>query len=144
VIVPAYNEAAHIADTVRSVQEQTRPPQSIVVVDDCSDDGTGEIARSLGATVLRPPTNTGSKAGAQNFALDSVRTDFVMVLDADTTLDREAIAKVLPAFEDTVVPPRAVMCCRGTWRRCGSGAASWSTCSPSRSPSRSRTSTAVR
>jgi biofilm PGA synthesis N-glycosyltransferase PgaC len=100
VIVPAYNEADHIADTVRSLQAQTRPPDVIIVVDDFSDDGTGEIAASLGATVLRPPENTGSKAGAQNFALSHVWTAFVMILDADTTLDPKAIEMTLPAFED--------------------------------------------
>lgn len=103
VIVPAYNEADHIADTVRSLQEQTRPPEVIIVVDDFSDDGTGEIAAALGATVLRPPANTGSKAGAQNFALEHVWTAFIMILDADTTLAADAIEKTLPAFEDPLV-----------------------------------------
>src|SRR5581483_4835639 len=36
VIVPAYNEAESIAETVRSLLEQTVPPVEIVVVDDCS------------------------------------------------------------------------------------------------------------
>src|SRR5689334_4898164 len=40
VIVPAYNEATSVADTVRSLQRQTCPPREIVVVDDCSTDGT--------------------------------------------------------------------------------------------------------
>lgn len=103
VIVPAYNEADHIYDTITSLQAQTRPPDEIIVVDDFSDDGTGEIAASLGCTVLRPPANTGSKAGAQNFALDHVWTAFIMILDADTTLAPDAIEKILPAFEDPEV-----------------------------------------
>src|SRR5829696_2441638 len=69
VIVPAYDEAASLADTVLSLQGQTSPPREIIVDDDGSTDGTGEVARALGATVLRPPANTGSKAGAQTFAL---------------------------------------------------------------------------
>jgi poly-beta-1,6-N-acetyl-D-glucosamine synthase len=102
-IVPAYNEAEHIADTVRSLQAQARPPDQILVVDDHSDDGTGPIAAALGATVLRPLSNTGSKAGAQNFALDHVTTDYVMVLDADTTLAADALERTLPAFDDEAV-----------------------------------------
>ncbi|MBI4464803.1 MAG: glycosyltransferase, partial [Acidobacteria bacterium] len=66
VIIPAYNEAASVADTLRSLQAQTLRPSEIIVVDDCSTDGTGDVARALGVTVLRPPKNTGSKAGAQN------------------------------------------------------------------------------
>ena len=45
VIVPAYNEAACVADTIRSLRAQTAPPRKIIVVDDCSTDGTGGVAR---------------------------------------------------------------------------------------------------
>jgi poly-beta-1,6-N-acetyl-D-glucosamine synthase len=99
VIVPAYNESASIADTVRSLQNQTLPPAEIIVVDDYSTDDTGSIARALGVTVVRPPANTGSKAGAQNFALPLVRTPFVMAVDADTTLAVNAIEKLMAAFD---------------------------------------------
>jgi len=86
VVVPAYNEAASIVDTIRSIQAQTLPPEEIIVIDDHSSDNTGDLARSCGVTVLRPPSNTGSKAGAQNFALGQVRTPYVMAIDGDTTL----------------------------------------------------------
>lgn len=100
VIIPAYNEAESIADTIRSLQEQTRIPDEIIVVDDCSSDGTGDVARNLGVTVVRPASNTGSKAGAQSFALPMVKTVFVMAIDADTTLAPDAIEKLHVAFED--------------------------------------------
>ena len=100
VIVPAYNEAASVADTIRSLQAQTRPPAEIIVVDDCSTDGTGDVARRLGVTVIRPPNNTGSKAGAQTFALPHVRTALTMALDADTTLASDAIERLLPALDE--------------------------------------------
>ncbi len=107
VIVPAYNESASIADTILSLQAQTVAPAGIIVVDDCSTDGTGAVARGLGATVIRPRENTGSKAGAQTFALQHVRTEFTIAIDADTTLAPDAIEKLLPAFED----PRVAACC---------------------------------
>ena len=100
VMIPAYNEADSIADTIRSLQGQTRVPEEIIAIDDGSTDATGEIASALGVTVLRPPQNTGSKAGAQMFALDSVRTEMVMAIDADTTLAPDAIELLLPAFTD--------------------------------------------
>ena len=74
IIVPAYNEAANIADTIRSLQNQIIPADEILVVDDFSTDNTGDVARSCGVTVIRPPKNTGSKAGAQNFALQFIAT----------------------------------------------------------------------
>lgn len=103
VIVPAFNEAASIADTVRSLQSQTRPPQEILVVDDCSTDDTAAVAAAAGASVLTPPVNTGSKAGAQNFALPEVNTELAMAVDADTTLAEDAIELLLESFSDPAV-----------------------------------------
>ena len=100
VMIPAYNEAASIVDTVKSIQAQTMPAAEIIVIDDFSSDNTGELARSCGVTVLRPPANTGSKAGAQNFALTQVKTPYVMAIDGDTTLAPDAIAKLMPALDD--------------------------------------------
>src|ERR687894_289466 len=100
VIVPAFNEAETLGDTVRSLQRQTVPQDQILVADDCSTDATAEIAESLGVAVLRPPENTGSKAGAQSFALDRVDTGLVMAVDADTTLAPDAIEKLFAAFAD--------------------------------------------
>jgi biofilm PGA synthesis N-glycosyltransferase PgaC len=121
VIIPAYDEASSIADTIASLRRQTRRPDEIIVVDDGSTDGTGDVARSLGVTVIRPPRNTGSKAGAQMFALPFVRTEFVMALDADTTLAPDAIERLAPAFDDPdvvaacgYVLPRHV---RSIWER---------------------------
>jgi biofilm PGA synthesis N-glycosyltransferase PgaC len=103
VIVPAYNEAATIADTIRSLRSQTVPPDEIIVVDDCSYDATGEVARQLGATVIRPASNTGSKAGAQNVGLQHVVTRYTMAIDADTTLAPDAIERLLPALKEPAV-----------------------------------------
>jgi biofilm PGA synthesis N-glycosyltransferase PgaC len=100
VLVPAYNEAASLADTIRSLQAQTLPPEEIIVIDDCSTDDTAGVARACGATVIRPPANTGSKAGAQTFAIPWVRTELVMAIDADTTLAPDAVETLLPAFDD--------------------------------------------
>lgn len=46
VMVPAYNEAASIGDTILSLQRQTLPPQEIIVIDDCSTDDTYAVAES--------------------------------------------------------------------------------------------------
>ena len=107
VIVPAYNEAGSIADTIQSLRAQTVTPAEIIVVDDFSSDATGKIARALGVTVIRPPCNTGSKAGAQMFALGRVRSEYTMAIDADTALAPDAIERLLVAFKD----PRVAAAC---------------------------------
>jgi len=114
VIVPAFNEAKHIAATVQSLQHQTYLIKEIIVVDDCSTDNTGEIARSLGVTVIRTPMNKGSKAQAQGFGLDLVKTELFVTVDADTILASNAIYEAMRFFNDnntevvcgTVVPQR--------------------------------------
>lgn len=107
VIVPAYNEAATLGDTLLSLLTQSVAPADILVVDDCSTDATAAVAARYGVRVIRPERNTGSKAGAQTFALRQVATPFVMAIDADTTLAPDAIERLLPAFDD----PRVVAAC---------------------------------
>jgi biofilm PGA synthesis N-glycosyltransferase PgaC len=99
VIVPAYNEAEHVADTIRSLLEQDVRPARVLVVDDCSTDSTAEVARAAGAEVVRPERNTGSKAGAQTFALAFVDTPFVAAVDADTTLEAGAIGSLMATIQ---------------------------------------------
>lgn len=103
ILVPAYNEEGMIADTVESLKSQTFPPDEIIVIDDCSTDRTYEFACQTGATVVRPPKNTGSKAGAQNYALQFVKTEFTMAVDADTTLERHATERIMKALDDETV-----------------------------------------
>jgi biofilm PGA synthesis N-glycosyltransferase PgaC len=103
VLVPAFNEAESIADTIQSLQAQTLPPAEIIVIDDCSTDGTAEVARACGVKVIRPPANTGSKAGAQNSGMAGVETEFTMAIDADTILAPDAVAKLFRAFDNPSV-----------------------------------------
>ncbi len=103
VIVPAYNEADCIADTVNSLLAQTLAAEEIIVVDDGSTDNTADICRRLGVTVIAPPENTGSKAGAQNYALSQVKTPYILAIDADTTLKADALEQLFSAMDDPEV-----------------------------------------
>ena len=79
------------------------------------------MARSYGVTVVQPPANTGSKAGAQNFALRTVATEYTMAIDGDTIVAPDAIARFLEVMADAsltaacgFVVPRYV---RSVWER---------------------------
>lgn len=104
VVVPAYNEEAGIRDTLDSLLRQTVPADRIIVVDDYSEDNTGDVARSYeGVVVLRPDRNLGSKARAQNFALPHCDTDLVLPVDADTALADDYIERIKAPFSDPEV-----------------------------------------
>jgi cellulose synthase/poly-beta-1,6-N-acetylglucosamine synthase-like glycosyltransferase len=105
VIVPAYNEEDGIRDTLDALMRQTNRPERIIVVDDCSQDNTGPVAREYGVEVLRPPHNLGSKAKAQNYALPRCATDLVLPVDADTILAPDYVERIKRPFED----PRVVI-----------------------------------
>lgn len=82
VIIPAFDEADRIAETVRAAAS-IPAVTSILVVDDGSSDETGARAGSAGATVLRSETNRG-KAAAMILGARAAHADAVLLfLDAD-------------------------------------------------------------
>lgn len=101
ILVPAHNEIKVIGPALTSMLNQSQPANMIVVVDDGSDDGTGDFIRENfpSVIVIRPEKNLGSKAYAQNWGLAYkkedgsflVDTDFIVTVDADTSLDYDGL-----------------------------------------------------
>lgn len=86
VIVPAFNRRHTIGRALRSVAEQTYRPIEIIVVDDCSTDGTAEAVSELDldleVKLIRHPANQGGSA-ARNTGIAAARGDYVAFLDSD-------------------------------------------------------------
>lgn len=84
VIIPARNEETNLPYLLASLQNQTLPPFEIIVVDDCSEDRTREIAESFGITVIAgsppPPGWTGKNWAVWNGYLQSIG-EFIAFLD---------------------------------------------------------------
>jgi len=88
-VVPAWNEAACIADTIDGLRHQTRPPDLIVVCANNCTDNTAAVARAAGVDVIDMPRNPDRKAGALNYAIETILPsladhDRIFVQDADT------------------------------------------------------------
>ena len=87
VIIPAYNAETFLERAVRSAQNQTFPPREILVIDDCSTDGTYNKVADLAKEdprirLLQTPQNGGPSA-ARNLGFDNATGDWIAVLDAD-------------------------------------------------------------
>jgi glycosyltransferase involved in cell wall biosynthesis len=81
VVIPAYNEAAGIDAALRDVRSIV-PQAEVIVVDDCSVDGTGDIARAAGARVIRHRANRGYGAALKT-GVRAARSEIVVLFDAD-------------------------------------------------------------
>ena len=103
VVIPAYNEELCVARAVQSVLDSDYGDVSVVVVDDGSVDGTVAALRHFGSRVhVVSQENTG-KAAAINTGMRLVGDGLVMVLDADSSLSRTAVSKMVAHFADPMV-----------------------------------------
>ena len=103
-LIPAHNEEAGIVATIKSLFDQTRRPDIVIVMADNCTDQTVALAGAAGAWVLETTDNLTKKAGALNQGLVTVMPffaddDFVLCQDADGQLAPDFIAEALKTFE---------------------------------------------
>lgn len=105
VIIPAYNAAATIVASVRSVLEQTEPPAEVIVVDDGSTDKTQALLHDAFGDAIRIISlerNSGPSA-ARNAGLAAASGTHIAFQDADDHWHRgklASVAKILAAKPD--------------------------------------------
>ena len=81
-IVCAYNEVTCLSACLHSLLAQTRPPDEIIVIDNASTDGTGDVARGVpGVTVVREPRK--GLVMARETGRRAARGDVLAFVDAD-------------------------------------------------------------
>lgn len=81
VVIPAYNEAAHIGRLLDSLRRQDPPPDEVIVADDGSRDRTAAIAERAGANVLRLAHR--GPAAAKNAGAAAACGELLVFLDGD-------------------------------------------------------------
>ena len=85
IIIPCYNQAHYLPESIESALRQTLLPLDVIVVDDGSSDDTATVAARYPGVLCLRQRNRGLSA-ARNAGLDTARGDFVIFLDADDRL----------------------------------------------------------
>jgi cellulose synthase/poly-beta-1,6-N-acetylglucosamine synthase-like glycosyltransferase/peptidoglycan/xylan/chitin deacetylase (PgdA/CDA1 family) len=100
VLVPAYNEAKCIEQTVRSLVASDHPIE-VLVIDDGSTDGTARIVESLGLPGVRVIRQlNGGKPAALNRGIANARYDLIVMMDGDTVFEPATVRELVQPFGD--------------------------------------------
>ncbi len=109
VVVPCYSHAAHLPEMLEGILAQTRAPDEVIFVDDCSPDGTDEILRAFIAAHPRPAGgrmellvndhNIG-QAASLNRAIAAASSELIMIQNDDDYLMHDAVEAMLGYFAE--------------------------------------------
>lgn len=94
VVVPCYNYAAYMAQTIESVLAQDYPNIEVILIDDGSTDATADIARRYPQATYYYQENQGLSA-ARNNGFQKIHGEYVIFLDADDKLAPGFVAKTV-------------------------------------------------
>ncbi|MGL4384463.1 MAG: glycosyltransferase family 2 protein, partial [Flavobacterium sp.] len=108
IIIPTYNSADFIADTLASVQQQTYPNWEVILVDDGSTDITLAIAQNIAQTdhrirIFKNPINSGTGV-TRNNALHHCQGNYIAFLDADDVWKPNKLERQLQFMQEQQQP----------------------------------------
>lgn len=120
IIMPSYNTAEYISDSIRSVQAQTYDNWELIIVDDCSTDNSMEVISAFNEPriiLLRNEKNSGA-AISRNYALREAKGKWIAFLDSDDTWVPEKLEKQIRFMKEhnyafTFTDYR--ICLNGSW-----------------------------
>lgn len=106
VIIPVYNEANTVETLIDRVLAAQLPLKQVIVVDDASTDGTGEILEQIGrrhpvCRIVRHEVNRGKGAGIRS-GLGKADGDIVVIQDADLEYDPAELPRLIEPIRQGV------------------------------------------
>jgi glycosyltransferase involved in cell wall biosynthesis len=114
IVIPVFNEAARLGETLSTVRGLHLTGSEIIVIDDGSTDGSADVALAGGANVIRHPYNIGNGAAVKS-GIRAARGRLLVLMDGDGQHQPEDIPKLIAESRDyhMVVGARA----KGSKRR---------------------------
>ena len=97
VVVPAYNGGAQLRQCIAALAASDFAAHEIIVVDDCSTDGSAEACRARGVEVVRQSSRRGP-AAARNTGAARARAPVILFVDADVVVRPDTLARVADFF----------------------------------------------
>ncbi len=101
VVIPTYNRAQYIPETLDAILSQTRLAQQIVVIDDGSTDNTQEVLRGYGAHITSFRVPNGGELRARNFGIAQLTAELVAFCDSDDVWEPDFIESMARQWDDT-------------------------------------------
>ena len=101
IIMPSYNTARFISETIESVLAQTYTNWELIIVDDCSTDNTDEVVAAFSDERIRYLKNEKNSGAAvsRNYALREARGRWIAFLDSDDLWHPEKLEKQIIFME---------------------------------------------
>lgn len=102
VIIPTYNVEAYIKETIQSVLNQTYQNFEIIIVDDCSTDGTVNVIKQFQDTRINLFLNekNSGPSYSRNKAINLAKGEWIAILDSDDWWDRARLEKMIQMGQD--------------------------------------------
>ena len=109
VVVPCYNHAAFLRERLDSIYEQSYLPIEVLLLDDCSDDGSQDILREYAERYPEPTTllfntqNSGSVFRQWRRGIEAAKSPLVWIAESDDRCDRRFLDTLVPYFADEAI-----------------------------------------
>ena len=106
IIVPCYNKEKNIGATIQALLDSNyKGLRKIIVVDDCSTDGSSDIIKNFSeehakVIMVKTPKNTGNAAGAKNYGAKFSDSELIGFVDGDSFPKEDSIRKMIGFFDN--------------------------------------------
>lgn len=99
IVIPCYNDAQYIEQSVNSALNQTYPNKEIIIVDDGSNDETKKVLKAIEPKITKLITQENKgQSTARNVGIGFAKGDYILVLDSDDFFESSFCEKAMSIF----------------------------------------------